>query len=107
MELKDFIKATIKDISNAVSELNDEMKDTGLQVNPLFDSAPHGYRFTEDGATIQEIDFKLQVSASEKTEAGGGFYINVIKAGANTESGNSTVSTLEFQISVALPVYNK
>ena len=88
MELKDFIKATIKDISNAVSELNDEMKNTGLQVNPSFYSAPNGYKYTEDGANIPEINYKLQVSASEKSEAGGGFHINVIKAGANTESGN-------------------
>lgn len=35
MELKDFIKATIKDISNAVTELNEEMSDKGLLVNPI------------------------------------------------------------------------
>ena len=34
MELKDFIKGTISDIAMAIKELNDEVSDTGLLVNP-------------------------------------------------------------------------
>ena len=38
MELKDFIKGTIKDISEAITELNEEIGDTGLLVNPKVDN---------------------------------------------------------------------
>ncbi len=43
MELKDFIKATIKDISNAVTELNEEMSDKGLLVNPIPETIKMGW----------------------------------------------------------------
>lgn len=103
MELKDFIKGTIKDISVAITELNEEMADSGLMVNPIADNPVDNIRYAADGRIVQDIDFNLQVSASEKMDTGGGIHINVLKAGVNNVTDNATVSTIHFHISVALP----
>lgn len=97
MELKDFIKGTIKDISEAITELNEEIGDTGLLVNPKVDNHLENTRYTVDGMIIQDI------SASEKTDAGGGIHINVLKAGLSNTTDNATVSTIQFKIAVSLP----
>lgn len=103
MELKDFIKGTIKDISEAITELNEEIGDTGLLVNPKVDNHLENTRYAVDGMIIQDIEFNLQVSASEKTDAGGGIHINVLKAGLSNTTDNATVSTIQFKIAVSLP----
>lgn len=55
MELKDFIKATIKDISNAVTELNEEMADKNLLVNPLPNNDRDGMVYSENGRWLQKM----------------------------------------------------
>lgn len=68
MELKDFIKATIRDISEAVTELNEEMSGTGLLVNPVPDAAPADTMYAPDNRIIQQIDFNVSVTTSDRTE---------------------------------------
>ena len=101
MELKDFIKGTISDIAMAIKELNDEVSDTGLLVNPdnhEQDKAGNS-SFIGDGRIIKDIEFNLSLSASDTTEAGGGLKINVLRAGIS----NETVSTIRFSIPVVFP----
>lgn len=103
MELKEFIKGTIRDISEAVIELNDELSDSGLKVNPDCDNHVEGTKYDSDGCVIQPIVFDLQVTASEKVNAKGGFSINVLKAGAGTELNDGSVSRIHFELNVVLP----
>ena len=73
MELKDFIKGTISDIAMAIKELNNEVSNTGLLVNPdnhEQDKAGNS-SFIGDGRIIKDIEFNLSLSASDITEAGG------------------------------------
>ncbi|MDO4165240.1 MAG: hypothetical protein Q4D56_12800 [Bacteroides sp.] len=103
MDLKDFIKETVRDISGAVTELNEEMKGTGLKVNPKRGGHFAGTMYDDDDHVIHTIDFNLQVTASEKLEAGGGIKINVLKAGVSNETNDQTVSTIHFSLEVVLP----
>lgn len=105
MELKDFIKGAISDISNSVIELNNEFKDKDVIINPIADSVggDKEYIYYRDGRQIQKIDFNLSVSASETVEAGGGIKINVLKAGISNENNNQTISTIRFSLSIVLP----
>ena len=103
MELKDFIKTTVSDIAGAVTELNAELGCTGLQVNPLQDNHVGGTRYNCDGQQIQDIEFNLQITAIEKSEAGGGLKINVLKADMSKGSSDQTVSSIRFSLSVVLP----
>ena len=89
MELKDFIKATIKDISNAVTELNEEMSDKGLLVNPIPETI--------------KMDFNVSVTTSENSTKEGGLRICVAKAGISENTTNEAISSLHFHITVALP----
>lgn len=103
MELKDFIKTTIRDISEAVTELNEEMAETGLVVNPIPDNHESGMVYDKDGRWMQKIEFNLTVTSSERTEAGGGLKVYIAKAGVNNEMGNEATSSLHFHVTVALP----
>ena len=100
MELKDFIKETVMEISTAVIELNEE-KDTLQQliVNPIPSNHTEGVRYSNDGRIIQDIEFNLQVAASEKTDVGGGLKINVLKAGISNGKSEETVSSIKFSLS--------
>ncbi|WP_032557355.1 hypothetical protein [Bacteroides fragilis] len=67
MELKDFIKGTISDIAMAIKELNNEVSNTGLLVNPdnhEQDKAGNS-SFIGDGRIIKDIEFNLSLSASD------------------------------------------
>ena len=103
MELKDFIKSTIADIAQAVVELNQEQECTGLVVNPIPDNYVDNARVTEDRRVIQEIEFNLQVVASERSDMDGGVGIQVLKANVKSEEHQQRASEIRFSISVALP----
>lgn len=103
MELKEFIKGTVSSIANAVTELNEEMKDTGLKVNPERGGHFDGTVYDNDNHVIHNIKFDLQITAAEKSEAGGGIKINVLKAGISSATNDQTVSTIHFSLDVVLP----
>lgn len=103
MELKDFIKATIKDISDAVTELNEEMSEKGLLVNPIPENHQEGMVYSHDQRWLQKIEFDVTVTTSEKSEKEGGLKIYVAKAGISEAAKNEATSSLHFHITVALP----
>lgn len=103
MELKEFIKATIRDISDAVTELNEEMADKGLLVNPIPDVQETEAAYTSDSRVIQQINFNVSVTVSSNTEKEGGLKVYVANAGVNSQSGSETATSLSFHITVALP----
>lgn len=103
MELKDFIKATIRDISEAVTELNEEMNESGLLVNPMPEVTKREAETAFDGRVIQQIEFNVSVTTSESTEKGGGLKVYVANADLNKLSGHEATSTISFHIKVALP----
>lgn len=103
MELKDFIKATIKDISDAVTELNEEMSEKKLLVNPVPNNHQDGMVYSEDGRWLQKIEFNISVTTSDESEKNGGLKIYVAKAGISETAKNEATSSLQFHITVALP----
>ena len=104
MELKEFVKDTISDISDAIVEINREKSECGLIVNPCKYS-PNGARGikTPDGRLIYEIEFNLSVSISERDTANGKIGISVIGASINGESQSMNISNIRFVIPVAYP----
>ena len=104
MELKDFIKGTISDISNAIVELNEDWSKRGMVVNPR-NIKFHNEKLSryEDGRYVQKINFNLVISASDRNETGGGIMINVLKAGLSNESKTNNTSSIEFSIPVVYP----
>lgn len=111
MELKEFIKTAIEDITGAVSDLQTELKN-GAIINP---SLPHAISNitvvdSENGNVnrrISNIDFDvaLTVGDSGTIESGGkvGIQIFSAKIGGESKSHTENVSRITFSIPVVLP----
>lgn len=125
MELKDFIKEAIKDISEAITESNSELQDHGVIVNPRRvgiekndKSNLLGYIISPSKNSdpnylrpVHMLSFDISVTATTKQNGKEGIGVNVagIKLGKDTDkvSSNDTASRLSFSIPIALPVSEK
>lgn len=105
MEIKEFIKEVIGDITDAVIEINSEKCNKGVVVCPSkFFKIGEIYSITEDGKMVRNIDFNLSVVVSGKNEANAGLKISIARVGIGNETTNSTTSTISFSIPVAFPL---
>ena len=108
MELKDFIKAAITDITEAISELQSEL-DNGAVINPTIGRGEYGKAvFVDQGiAPIEHLNFDVAVTASEHSGIDGSAKagINIFGAKVGTESGARTenVSRLTFSVPIVYP----
>lgn len=117
MDLKDFIKASLVDINNAITESNEELKDTGAVINPKGiqinseSSQAYGRQSPKTDhhrfQVVQKIDFDVAVYAQNDEKAGGGAKISIasISIGADAEfkNTNKSESRLKFSIPVIYP----
>lgn len=108
MELKDFIKAAITDITEAVSELQDEL-DNGTVVNPTLPQGENGKCLLIDNEVrvIERLNFDVAVTVAESSgiEGGAKAGISIFGAKVGTESSVKTenVSRLTFSIPLVFP----
>lgn len=110
MELKEFIKDTVTQIADAVTELNGGDSKYQLTVNPigsLFDSNDSALRKSRQTCRITNIDFDLSLVVSENKGSGAkvGVFASIIGAGvsANENTQNEYVSKIKFSLPVSLP----
>lgn len=110
MELKEFIKTTLTQISQGITEAQDELEGNDMIVNPAglaSNSNGEKYLRTDGWRYVQEIEINVGVTAIEKEgeRAGIGIVTGILSGGAQASSDNSnqTVSTIKFNIPVALP----
>jgi len=117
MELKEFIKASLVQINQAIEESNEELKDSEALINPSGvqinsdKSQAYGRQSHQAGhhelKTVQKIDFDVAVYAQDDQKTGGGAKISIasIGIGANTEVNfsNKSESRLKFTIPVIYP----
>lgn len=123
MNLKEFIKETITEISSAITECNNELSSNGTIVNPrnVFGAAHgsekiYGYmaKPTEEKNNrrpVHLVNFDVAVTATDKTGKKGGIGIAVgsigLGAQGKSEAENVSFSKLTFSIPVALPIGNE
>jgi len=115
MELKEFIKSTISSISEAIEETQNELGKKNVLVNPEYihktgensfrlGSKSNGYK------PILDIQFDVKVEASEtkNTGAGAGITASILNvAGSKSkDSNNKEVSSIKFNLPIALPYSN-
>lgn len=115
--LKEFVKETLSQISEAVSEFSAEHAGTGASANPpLEDGEASALAITvtayskEDGrkSTVLPIDFDVAITAEDNLSVSGGGGIKVMsflkaEAGVETETLASSVSRVKFRIPMRLP----
>jgi len=110
MELQEFIKETIVQITTGVKEAQEELKGSGCIINPS--------SYAKDGKVLREgfenrmrsiqkvkINAALTITENEGSKAGIGI-AKVFKAGIDAEesSSNQQMNAIEFEIPIALPV---
>lgn len=112
--LKDFIKETFTQITEAAREFSEQVGEDSVSANPQLaagksDTAAHGL-FELHGkaglATVVEFDVAIAPEESENGSAGGGIkVISAIRADGEIEATaiNSTVSRVHFRIPLQLP----
>lgn len=116
MELKEFIKTAIADITGAVSELQNEL-DNGAIVSP---SLPNPISNTtvidpdndKVNRRISQIDFDVAITVGDTSATGAGVKAGIqifsAKIGGESQTHTENVSRMTFSIPVVLPtVYVK
>lgn len=110
MELKDFIKTAITDITDAVRELQAEL-DNGAIVNPPL---PHPISNGSIDAglgnqPIQRVEFDVALTTSEAASvdgnAKGGITVFSAKVETSQQAHSQNVSRLTFTVPVVLPAF--
>lgn len=111
MDLKDFIKETIKGIVIATNELNQELADYGAIIDPhsvYFENVSnvmyHKSKPEQNGSLIHNVEFCLTVAESKELNAKGGIGIKVIDGGISHTTGNENHNTVKFSIPVVYSI---
>ena len=111
MDIKDFVKSTITQISEAVKELNAELSydGKGTIVNPSDVQKSKGSVSSSVDLkyNVTDIVFDLYVSAESGSETSGkiGIFSSIVGIGAagKSDDSNKQVSRIQFTIPVLLP----
>src|SRR5687767_6942883 len=113
MQLEEFIHQSLTQIISGIVKAQEEVKKTGVRVNPNLESAHNTKNnLLDDKASggynpIQNIDFDIAVTISEGSQdkLGGGIKIASFNIGGETkaENKNSTISRIKFTIPMAFP----
>lgn len=113
MELKDFIKETLLQISEGVISAQEELKNSGCLINPLISSIVNGTTLINEGKQnerrqVQNIKMSIAISITENKgeKSGIGIVASVIKAGLSKDESeqNHTINRIDFEIPISLPV---
>ena len=111
MELKEFVKTAIQDITNAVSELQSELKNGSIFSPSMPSAIANSTVMDPDNGSINrkisniDFDVALTVGDSGTIESGGkvGIQIFSAKIGGENKSHTENVSRITFTIPVVLP----
>lgn len=111
MELQEFIKNTLVQITNGVIDAQNELKDTGCLINPkgltIDGNVVENSNAKNKSRSIEKIKMNVVLEINESEGASKGIGVaKVLNAGINTEkaSSNSQVTSVEFEIPIAFPV---
>ena len=100
MELKEFIKGVLADITNAIKESQDELNN-GVVVNPGSVSSTGAY--ATRGFAANDIDFDVALTVSTDRENGIGINVLSSQFGRNTSKEMSEISRVKFSIPILYP----
>lgn len=114
MDISEFIKETIREVSNGVYQASIDCSQLGIIVNPTITVGENGeYIIPRKPSSVamqrrvQKIDFDIAVEVTETTEKSGqaGVAIHVVSGKGNYSKGqtNSTTSRISFSVPICLP----
>lgn len=110
MELQEFIKTTLVQITNGVIEAQKELKESGCLINPEGFTMEGGQikrGYENHYRAIQKVKMNVVLNVMENAGTKSGIGVaKIINAGLNSEksSSNNQQTTIEFEIPIAFPV---
>jgi hypothetical protein len=109
MELKDFIKETLIQIAEGISEAQEVLEDTDCVINPR-DIKSEGYDHVvikNKRHILQRVNFNIALASTSNSEdkAGIGVMLGAFGLGGNHTSsdGNTSNTNISFSVPVAFP----
>lgn len=111
MELKDFIKQTLTEITNGVKEAQEEIKDSGAYINPggFHRGENLDLEYANQFRHVQKVKMSVAVNAVENSEIKGkAGIISVLSLGVSGKVSdvNTVTNRIEFEIPISLPTMN-
>lgn len=113
MNIEDFVRETLVQITNGVVQAQRQLDDTGALVNPFMRviSKEHsiGQADMRTGEVVGLVEFDVAVRAAEGKETKGGIGVvaGVISLGSagKSDSSSGSESRIKFSIPLLLPVH--
>lgn len=114
MDLKDFVKETIVQITDGVKEAQDICKDKGAFINPMLDvKVCNGESFHHDDKDYPITKIKFHVGLTESSSGGSkngiGVFLGKVSLGHESDKGeeSTAVTSIEFSIAAVLPYIDR
>jgi len=98
MEIKDFVKTTLKQLSEALDESTKELKTRIKLINTILRTTGH------DDYGLIEFDLAVEAKTSESTGKGAGVKIAIVEAklGKDIEQTSNSISRIRFKLEANL-----
>ena len=113
MDLKEFVRESLVQISNAIIEANVELEGTSAVVNPYnvvtFGGDQKAYgrlndAYKEKDAIVEVVEFDVAVTTESGTQTGGGIKISVASIGIGAEGKSTGAQSHESRIKFKVPM---
>lgn len=116
MDLKDFVKESLVQISKGISEANEELKDTGAMINPLHvtintdKSQAYGrtgkpaYDSAGSSRVVEKVEFDVAVVAEAGEQTKAGIKLSIASIGLGADGQSNTKDKSESRIKFTIPV---
>lgn len=114
MDIKEFVRDTLVQISSGVKEAQEIVREDGGFVNPASrtgakDTADSHLATIHDGQGVFLVDFDVAVRVTEENKANGEAKLKVasvlsLGGGAEDTKENTSTSRISFQVPLAFPV---
>ena len=103
MDLAEFVRTTLEQISKGVAEAAPEVKSAGGLMNPLSPYRPDRYK----DARAHAVEFDVAVTVQEDATTGAKGKLSIvaleISGGGEISSANTTVNRIRFKVPMQLP----
>jgi hypothetical protein len=117
MDLKEFIRESLVQISEGIQEANEKLNESEACVNPhgiqAYSNEAKAYgrinrKFDNKEQIVQLVDFDVALHADSGTETGGGLKLSIASIGVGADAKSSEKSSSESRIKFSIPmVYPK
>jgi hypothetical protein len=108
MELKEFIKTTLIEITNGVIEAQNELAESGCLINPeTMNGGQIKQGYKNEIRSIQMVKMNIAVTVTENSGKKSGIGVaKIINAGINSEQfdSNEKITTVEFEVPISFPI---